>query len=186
MKVLIGRILKLLAVAVLGVSLFAKNIDLSKFPSQYNGVGLFYKEFNATEYKTYSQIKAQKDAVKFEEIYPRIKKMQKLFYTSKKNCKWIYYYEHPNHIFELKCKDRHKKFKFDPEYMRVENFNANGSKGEYVEIEQMSIGRSICCMSSDFNKFIVTLNERKIHKKGLDVEKLLKNIRDKKANKDCK
>ncbi len=114
-------------------------------------------------------------------MYPQIKKMQELFYKSKKDCKWIYYYEYSNHIFELKCKDRHKKFKFDPEYMRVENFNANGSKREYAEIEQMSIGRSICCMSSDFNKFIVTLNERKMHKKGLDMEKLLKKIRYKKA-----
>ena len=173
--------MKLLVVAILSVSLFSKNININKFQSQYNGLGLFYKEFNASEYKTYSQIKAQKDSVKFEEIYPRIKKMQELFYKSKKDCKWIYYYENSNHIFELNCKNRHKKFKFDPEYMSIENFDTNVSKKHYVEIKQMSIGRSICCMSSNFNEFIVTINGHKIDKKGLDMDKLFKKLKLNKA-----
>ena len=178
LKVLIGN---LSVIAIFSLELFSKNININKFPSQYNGIGLFYKEFNASEYKTYSQIKAQKDSVKFEEIYPRIKKMQELFYKSRKDCKWRYYYENPNHIFELKCKNRDKKFKFSQEYMSIENFDTNISKRHYIEIEQISIGRSICCMSSNFNKFIVTLNGHKIDKKGLDVDKLLKKLKLNKA-----
>ncbi len=106
-------------------SLFPKEINLEKYSSFYNSIGLKSgQDFNISNYKpefSYSRSEQLKAVCRY-------KKMIRLFAQTKdkKECVWSYHYYDDSHIFELRCKNKNidNEFAFNKKNLKVKNIDA--------------------------------------------------------------